>query len=192
MPQMKSRLELLEAAYGVAAVERDFEEWCEEVKDRNPRYPVSEYLKVVDSRLGTVPKEEENDPRIEELSALTFKLTHRPAPPKYVRELLTKYTLAEIRSALIEYTDGIEERELAYAARAFFVEGGCGAIIMALKNRERDRREQVARDAEEKNLIAGLVEKEKLKSDEEDRQREERNARPTPTAEEMFGTVKPE
>jgi len=187
LPQMKPRLELVEEAYGAAAVEKDFEQWCEEVKDINPRFPVPEYLKLIDSRLGSVPKEDERDPRVEEISALTYKLTRRPAPPKNVRELLSQYSLEEIASALQEYVEGIEDRELAYAARTFFVDGGCTAVIISRRQREADRQKQIHKDAEEKRLIAALVEKERLKSEEEDRLLEESANEPKPTAAQLFG-----
>ena len=190
-PQFKQKLELAQEAYGTAAVETDFENWCEEVRDNNPRYPVSEYLKVIDSRLGSAPKENEKDPRVEEISALTYKLTRRPAPPKAVRELLAQFSQEEITAALIEYIEGIEERELAYAPRTFFNDGGCGAVISARKSREQDRFDAMKRDAEEKTLIDSLVEKERVKSDEADRVRDAKNAEPGPTAEELFGIVRP-
>lgn len=189
-PQYKSKLELVQEAYGTNAVEIDFEKWCEEVKDSNPRYPVSEYLKVIDSRLGSAPKDEEKDPRIEDISALTYKLTHRPAPPRHVRELLAQYSLDEITSALREYIEGIEDRELAYAPRTFFVEGGCGAIITARKQRETDRRAAIEREGQEKKIIAGLVEQERAKSEQQDKIREQ-NSRLTPRVEDMFGTPEP-
>lgn len=186
-PQFKSKLELVQEAYGMALVEADFERWCLEVQDRQPRYPVSEYLKVIDSRLGSAPKEE-HDLRIEEISALTYKLTRRPAPPKNVRELLTQFSLEEITNALQEYIGGIEDRELAFAPRMFFVDGGCGAIITARRQREQDRQKQIQKDAEEKNLIASLVAEEKRKSDAADFLRAVEAAQPKATAEDLFGS----
>lgn len=190
-PQFKQKLELVREAYGQGAVEEDFENWCKESTEKNPRYPVTEYLKVIDSRLGSAPKQDEADPRIEEISALTYKLTHRPAPPKNVRELLTQYNSFEITEALREYVEGIEDRELPYAARTFFVDGGCGAIISARKSREKDRQDQIERDKNEKKLIENLVEKERIKSEEDDQVREAKKAEPSPTAEELFGAAEP-
>lgn len=187
-PQYKQRLELIQEAYGVSTVELDFEKWCEESKDRRYSYPVSEYLKVIDSRLGSAPKEDEHDPRVEEISALTYKFTRRPASPKYVRELLIQFTLDEITSALKEYVEGIEDRELAYATRMFFVDGGCGAIIAARRQREQDRQKQIQKDAAENNLLDALVAVEHHESEKQDRLREALAAQPTPTAEQLFGT----
>lgn len=187
-PQFKSKLELVQEAYGSAIVETDFENWCEEVKENNPRYPITEYLRVIDSRLGSAPKAETVDPMIAEISALTYKLTRRPAPPKNVRELLEQFSAVEITQALSEYVEGIEEREFPYAARTFFVDGGCAAVISARKSREEDRRRQTEREQQESNLILNLVEQERAKSDEEDRRRQQRDAVPEPSAEELFGT----
>lgn len=186
-PQYKQKLDLVQEAYGASAVETDFENWCEEVKDNNPRYPVNEYLKVIDSRLGSAPKEDVLDPRIAEISAVTYKLTRRPAPPKYVRDLLTQFTREDILAALNEYVEGIEERELAYAPRMFFVDGGCAAIITARSQRAVDRQKQIQKDAAEKNMLDGLIENERQKSEEIDRQLELRKAMPQPSAEDLFG-----
>lgn len=186
-PQYKQRLELVQEAYGSSTVEIDFEKWCEESKDHGYRYPVSEYLKVIDSRLGDAPKEDENDPRVETISALTYKLTRRPAPSKNVRELLMQFSLEDIASALQEYVDGIEDREYAFAARMFFVDGGCGAIITSRRQRDQDRKNQIEKDAQEKNLIASLVAEEKRKSDAEDLKRESDAAKPKPTGAQLFG-----
>jgi hypothetical protein len=187
----KQKLELVQEAYGSAAVDSDFE-WCIEVKDNNPRYPVTEYLKVIDSRLGSAPKEEAPDPRVAEISALTYKLTRRPAPPKQVRDLLAQFAIEEIIAALTEYIEGIEERELAYAPRMFFVDGGCAAIITARKQRDQDRLKQIQRDVAEKNMLDGLINQEHKKSEEQDRQREIRDAEPRPSAEDLFGTTEPQ
>ena len=177
----------METAFGAVVVEADFEKWCEEIRDNHPRYPVSEYLKVINARLGPESKENDIDPGVGEISALTYKLTHRPAPSIAVRELLAQFNIAEIAAALIEYVEGLEERELAYAPRVFFNDGGCAAVISARKSREQDRLDAMKRDAEEKTLIDSLVEKERVKSDEEDRVREAKNTEPGPTVEELFG-----
>lgn len=194
LPQMKERFELIREAYGASEVEQDFTKWCVEVKDRNPRYPIAEYLKVVDSRfmnkLGLVPSEEtfeQQDARVEEISAITFQLTGRTAPSKYVRELLIRFSLNDIVDALREYVGGIENRELAYVAKMFFTDGGCGAVLAARKQKEQSRLEQIKKDAWEKTLINSLVEDARRKSEAEDVARIADEAKPKPTADDLFG-----
>src|SRR5271168_707831 len=75
---LKEKYELIAEAFGAAAVVRDFEAWCEEVKDENPRYPLTKYMIVVDSRLGRASAEAEpdlKDPALAEIGALSYKLT---------------------------------------------------------------------------------------------------------------------
>lgn len=186
-PQYKQKLELIQEAYGQAAVENDFTAWCEEVKDTNPRYPVTAYLKVVDSRLGSASKDDEKDPRIAEISAVTYRLVHRPSPPRSVQEMLVIFSADEIISALNEYVEGIEEREYSFAVRAFFIEGGCAAIITARKQREQERQKQVQQEKHEMALLDSLIEKNRKKREDEDRQSADEDAEPQPTAEELFG-----
>lgn len=186
-PQYKQRLELIQEAYGVAGVEADFENWCEEFKDRRFLYPVSEYLKVIDSRLGSAPKEDEPDERIGEISALTYKLTRRPAPPKNVRELLAQFSKDEITSALQEYVEGIEERELAYAPKTFFVDGGCAAVISSRRQKIQDRENLVEANKKEKVLLDDLIAVERRKSEATMREIERQAAEVPATADELFG-----
>ena len=140
VPQnLKFKFELVAEAYGSAAVEQDFERWCEENRDRNPKYPITEYLKVVDSRLGTVADEQKaadlQDPRVAEVLAFTYEMTGILPPAKSVRELLAVYEPAEIKAALKEYSDNLSDKELKSGMRSFFSEGGAVAVIYARRNR---------------------------------------------------------
>jgi len=188
LPQHKERFELIQEAYGESAVKADFQNWCEEVKDQHPRFPLSDYLKVVDARLGSAPVEQVVNPGVEEISALTYKLTHRPAPRKNLTELLTQFSVSEITNALTEYVGGLEDRELPYAGRTFFVDGGCAAIIVAQRKREEDRNKQIEKDQQEKNLIAALVEKQRREIELEDERREKEENAARPSVDDLFGS----
>ena|SRR5579859_1998843 len=98
-PQFKKRIELLAVAYGAAAVEKDFEVFCISLKGSRVQYPISEYLKVVDGRLGAaaVQAAEENDPAVAEISAKCFTLCGRLPKNSAVSALLKKHTAAEIQ-----------------------------------------------------------------------------------------------
>ena len=139
---MKGRFELLSEAYSSALVVADFEDWCCERKkmDENPRYPISEYMKVVDSRLGSAPEEPKVDiknPVVQELVSLTFELTGVLPSAISVAELLALYPSDEVRGALTEFAEGLTERELKTAIRNFYANGGLGASAVILARRRR-------------------------------------------------------
>ena len=142
-PEMKLRIGLLAEAYGTVAVARDFEEWCMGLDPGfpTPRYPISEYLKVVDSRLGSASEESQLDlknPQVGELVSMTYELTSVLPSAKSVAELLAAYPIEEIKSALVEFSEGLTERELKTSMRNFYANGGAGAaaIISARRRRE--------------------------------------------------------
>lgn len=142
-PEMKVRFSLLTEAYGAAAVARDFEDWCREQSTRGetPRYPISEYVKVVDSRLGTAPEEaalDTKNPQIGELASMSYELTSVLPSTIAVAELLAVYTFDEVKAALVEFAEGLTERELKTSMRAFFANGGAGASAVILARRRRD------------------------------------------------------
>jgi hypothetical protein len=61
-------------------------------------------------------------------------------------------------------------------------------LILTIESKSEVRAERLKKDAAEKNLINALIEKDRRRSDEEDRQIEERNSRPSPSEEDLFGT----
>jgi len=145
-PQFKKRLELLAVAYGAAAVEKDFTEFCISLKGSRVQYPLSEYLKVVDIRLGSAPEsEEESDPAVAEISAKCFTLSGRVPKNSAVAALLKKHTAAEIITAFESYCAKLDEDELRYAVKNFFTDGGATGIIVSLKQ----QKEQADKDAAE-------------------------------------------
>lgn len=137
--RMKAKMDLLKACYGSAAVCRDFEAWCQEHKDERPRYPITDYLHVVDSRLGAVPEEKTipvSDPRVNELAAFAFEATGKQAPRKSLADLLLTYTPEEIQGALVEMMESLtDESETKGALRSFYHDGGAAAIILTRRNR---------------------------------------------------------
>lgn len=139
---VKTRLELLSEAYGTAAVATDFEEWCGsfEPGEPLPRYPISEYMKVVDVRLGDVKEEQHldlQDPLVKELMSLTYELTSVLPSAKSVAELLAAFSCDEVRAALVEFAEGLTERELKTSMKAFYANGGAGASAIILARRRR-------------------------------------------------------
>jgi hypothetical protein len=139
IPQnLKFKFELIAQAYGEAAVERDFELWCREHVEENLPYPITAYLKVIDARLGSVPEEPRPDfknPQIEDLSSFAYELTGMLPPKHTVAELLMTYPVDEIRAALEEYAENLTEKETKGALRAFWSDGGAGAVILARRRR---------------------------------------------------------
>lgn len=137
-PEMKSKFELIGLAYGDAEVRDDFEKWCEENKGGQFKYPISEYLKVIDSRLGSAPAEERPDmksPAVSELVSLSYELTGILPAVSAVAKLVVDYSVEEIREALVEYTENLTERDVKGSMKAFYSEGGGGAIILARRRR---------------------------------------------------------
>jgi hypothetical protein len=139
-PEAKARLALIAEAYGTAAVLADFEDWCNgKVLSGDPvRYPISEYMKVVDFRLGSAPEEQKvstEDPRVVELISMTYELTGTLPSGVSVAELLALYSIQEIKDALTEFTEGLTERELKTSMRNFYANGGAGASAVILARR---------------------------------------------------------
>ena len=139
-PEMKSRMALLTEAYGAAAVARDFEAWCIEHQNEQTQYPISAYLKIIDSRLGAAPPPSELDiknPQVGELVSMTYELTSVLPSAVSVAELLALYSMEEIKAALTEFADGLTERELKSSIRNFYANGGAGASAVILARRRR-------------------------------------------------------
>lgn len=137
--RLKAKMDLLKACYGSAAVVRDFEEWCKEHKDEHPRYPIIEYLHVIDSRLGSQPAEANipvSDPRVNDLAAFAFKTTGKQAPRKSLADLLLTFTPEEIQGAMVELMETLtEDNEIKGALRSFYHDGGATAIIVTRRTR---------------------------------------------------------
>lgn len=135
---LKDKYSLIALAYGTAAVLTDFEAWCQEVRDKNPRYPITEYMKVVDTRLGNAFEEKRadlKDPRIVDITSLAYDLSGMLPSNRAVGNLLLLFEPDEIISAFREYVALLEEKDLKTGVRTFFTEGGAGAVIAARRRR---------------------------------------------------------
>jgi hypothetical protein len=141
LSRMKEKFELIEAAYGRAAVEEDFEKWCHAVSgmmDNLPKYPLTEYVKVVDARLGPKFAEQRadlKDPRIADISAVAYELTGVLPSVRSVANLLTTCDAEEILGALREFAATLDEKDTKSGVRTFFAEGGAAAVILARRRR---------------------------------------------------------
>jgi hypothetical protein len=143
LSRMKEKFELIEEAYGRAAVEADFEKWCREVQDNNPRYPLTEYVKVVDARLGpefVEKRADTKDPHVAEISAVAYELTGVLPSVRSVAVLLSSCDSEEIIGALREFASTLDEKDTKSGVRTFFAEGGAAAVILARRRRSRDGR----------------------------------------------------
>lgn len=130
-PQWKDKAELLVIAYGQDKIEKDFEDWIESVREEKPNNPVTDYLKLVDERLGDAPTVAEDDPRITVLIAEGYKTSGRPPSKTDVQKLLDGCCLEEIQAAWSEYVNQLDSGELKYAVKNFYRDGGGKGIILA-------------------------------------------------------------
>lgn len=139
---MKEKFVLLAEAYGEAAVSQDFEKWCGEVKAAGtiPRYPITEYIRVVDQRLGPEfadPKADVKDPKVGELASRVYELTGFLPSARSVAGLVAVFSVDEILAAVREYNGTLEDKELKSGMRQFFTENGGAAVILARQRREK-------------------------------------------------------
>lgn len=143
LSRMKEKFELIEEAYGRAAVEADFEKWCHEIQDRNPKYPLTEYVKVVDARLGpefAEKRADTEDPRIAPIAAVAYELTGVLPSARSVAKLLLSSEPDEILAALKEYVTTLDDKDYKVGMRMFFTENGAAAVIYARRQRAKTTR----------------------------------------------------
>lgn len=137
---LKKKYKLIATAYGAATVEADFEEWCHELVEagRNPQYPITEYMKVVDTRLGKSFEEKKadlKDPRIVEIASLSYAETGFVPSNRSVGNLLLDFSVEEIKAALTNYAATLDDKEVKNGMKTFFTEGGAAAVIMTYRQR---------------------------------------------------------
>lgn len=136
---LEFKFELIAEAYGHAAVVADFTAWCQENAAQQPHYPITDYMKLVDERLGGAPEQKRadtEDPRIKEISTRCYELTGWLPPVSAVADLLLDFPPEEINAALKEYSDPLTEKEVKVAMKQFFSEGGAVAVILARRRRK--------------------------------------------------------
>jgi hypothetical protein len=142
-PQWKEKAELLMEAHGSDKVIEDFKAWIETVRDDKPENPVSAYLKKADARLCDAPGLSEDDPRITEIISHVYLRSKRPASKKDVSNLLDdKYTVEEIVAAWNDYSSNLDDREIKYAVKHFFQDGGARGIILARQMQKQQEKNQ--------------------------------------------------
>jgi hypothetical protein len=124
------QITLMESVYGSAKVLEDFEVWAE-TADKGCRYPMSDYLKVVDERLGQVATEEE-DQRITRIAKVVYEITNDIVPKSVVKRLLEKMSVEDIEYGFQEFTAGWDEVKMKTAIKKFFQDGGAEAVIQKL------------------------------------------------------------
>lgn len=146
-PWMKERCGLLEEAHGTEAVKADFEVWCQEqIKaSLNPRYPISDYMKVVDVRFGTVFVDPEdiaqvdvNDPQVRRVASASYEQTGYVPPDGSVAKLLRAHLADEILAAMQEYAATLDEKHMQAGMNKFFTEGAATTVIYTQKQRKTD------------------------------------------------------
>lgn len=132
---MKDKLELIALAFGHADVIADFEKWCDEHTDKNSLYPVTEYLRMIDSRLGGTPKIDPDDERIKDLMAVTYELTSVLPRLRGIRDLLAIHSADEIKAALKHYLLSVDEKDMKSAIRSFYDDLGASAVIYSMNRK---------------------------------------------------------
>jgi len=144
-PWMKEKFGLLEDAHGEAEVIENFTAWCKEQRaaSLNPRYPISDYLKVVDVRFGTVFVDPDdvvqvdvNDPQVRQVSSASYEQTGYVPPDGAVAKLLRAHTAEEILAAMLEYASTLDEKHMQAGMNKFFTEGAATTVIYTQKQRK--------------------------------------------------------
>jgi hypothetical protein len=128
---LKDKMELIELAFGHAAVLADFTVWCEENAERKPQYPVGDYIRRIDARLGGTPSVDPHDASIGALQAVVYEKTGILPRSHAVRDLLVLHSVADIEAAFAEYMLVADEKDYKGAIRAFFDDQGASAVIAA-------------------------------------------------------------
>lgn len=185
----KDRIEVVFRAYGDQQVQDDFEAWCRERTDNPPQYPIQDYLREVDTRLGNAKPEEKN-PAIERLSTLTYRLTKKVPNPFEVQRLLESFPEDQIESALREFVGNLNESDMDYAAKKFFNDNGCAAVLAARQILNAEAKQKQEREQEEQRMIENHIANAKKESDARLAEIKARANEPRPTPEQLFGSKK--
>lgn len=133
---MGEKVELIELAYGRAAILEGFQKWCDDPSQTHTSFPVTEYIRRIDTLLGNDQRVSPEDPRVADLRAVTFELTQVLPRLEGVRNLLALHSVDEIKDALIEYIPNVKEGYMDSAMRNFYDDLGATAVIYARRNRK--------------------------------------------------------
>jgi hypothetical protein len=133
---MGDKVELIDLAFGRAEILADFEKWCEDSEQHHTSFPVTEYLRGIDARLGNDSRVAPDDDRVSELRGLTFNLTQVMPRLSAVRSLLALHSLEEIKEALTEFLPTVAEGNMEKAMRNFYDDLGATAVIYVRRNRK--------------------------------------------------------
>lgn len=124
------QVKLMSEIYGDAAIIEDFEKWAQDTP-KDCRYPISEYLKVVDARLGT--KADDKEEEIAKVTKVVFDTLNDIPTKSQIRHLLEKYPVEDIIEAFGRFVGGTDEKtKNSDIVRKFFVDGGCEAVMSTL------------------------------------------------------------
>lgn len=132
---LSDKVELVELAYGRATLVADFELWCDDPQNQSNPYPVTAYLRSVDSRLGQVARVDPEDPRIAEIQAAAYEAANVIPNARHIRDLLLLHSSDDIKAALKEYILVAPKKEIEAGLHNFFENNGAGAVIAARKKR---------------------------------------------------------
>ena len=145
---LEDKCELMILAHGGAGtVLADFAAWCREHLDAKPAYPISEYAKVVDIRLGGAPETDDKA-----VAARAYELTRYMPTDKSVATLLLDFSQEEILGALAEFESLSENNgeDVAEAMKTFWTKGGASTIILARRQKEKEAEEEYCREERER------------------------------------------
>lgn len=133
---MDAKIEYIELAWGRAEIIDDFLKWCQEPENQSNPYPVTAYLRQIDSRLGHEPaKPAAEDPQVKELQAFVYEQADFLPNTKHLRDLLALHSLEDIKHAFKEYLLVVDGTNRASSMKNFFENDGAGAVIAARKKR---------------------------------------------------------
>lgn len=140
--RMRDKIRLIGDVYGRAVVIEDFETYCRALTPPYPRYPIIEYVKDVDSRLGGAAETKHpniEDPNVEQVRALVYDAVGILPSKTPIAKLLVDYSHEEIAGAFLEYVETLKQSDFEMGVRKFFNEGGAVAVIFVRRKRANDQ-----------------------------------------------------
>jgi hypothetical protein len=159
---LKPNFGLMESAHGFSAVVEDFTKWCGENRDRHPKFPLLDYAKACQDRLGeppvpdasstdSKPPKPADNPQVAELIQDVYAEFNIIVPDaKKVAILIATYGVDYTRNALWDGVNGIDTEDDSHKAyvkckveqkkfiKTFFSESGGLAIVAAYRDQVLD------------------------------------------------------